>query len=239
MPLERLHMTTLEVFDSRDAEAVAVMHSHIAPFIPTATDFPYTMWHETQEPTRHSISTGTASELDASQTSTLETIRALPPLSQSRKRARLVKPMLSYDATAVALTFLPAATEDADAYTYHHLRRDMWELLSTTSTTNTTASAAGKDILGAVEVKSRYVVPSAHLTIARNINRWDVKDGESHHEEVDTGKIARFVAALDEINEWLAQNPIAWVIGEEQGLECHTGTSWFGGGECMRLGRSI
>ncbi|KAI1331796.1 RNA ligase/cyclic nucleotide phosphodiesterase [Xylariaceae sp. FL0255] len=58
-------------------------------------------------------------------------------------RARLVKPMISYDLSAFAVSFLPAAGEvtlspaptapdnakvlkQGDDYTYHHLRRDMW-----------------------------------------------------------------------------------------------------------------
>lgn len=66
-------------------------------------------------------------------------------------RARLIKPMIGYDASALALSFVPAAgepsalgrTKDDDAYTYHHLRRDLFSRC--------------KDIRVAVD--SRYVVP--------------------------------------------------------------------------------
>ncbi|KAJ5084221.1 Ribosomal protein L44e [Penicillium alfredii] len=65
-------------------------------------------------------------------------------------RARLVKPIVSYDASAIALTFVPAAEEN-DAYTYHHLRSDLYN----------TVARTGCPII------SRYTVPSAHITIAR------------------------------------------------------------------------
>ena len=46
-------------------------------------------------------------------------------------RARLVKPMISFDAQALALSFLPAAGEagrslEEDKYSYHQLRRDLY-----------------------------------------------------------------------------------------------------------------
>ena len=130
-------------------------------------------------------------------------------------RARLVKPMLSYDAAAIALSFLPAAGEglpearaaDADdAYTYHHLRRDLY----------------GRCEAAGVEVASRYVVPSSHLTIARFVSQGDVagKDGGG----IERGKVQGLVGALEEINVelrseywgedgWIGGG--SWVVGEE------------------------
>ena len=66
-------------------------------------------------------------------------------------RARLIKPMIGFDASALALTFVPAAGEPSasgrttkdDKYTYHHLRRDLYSLCQK----------------GEVTVDSRYVVP--------------------------------------------------------------------------------
>lgn len=66
-------------------------------------------------------------------------------------RARLIKPMIGFDASALALSFVPAAGEPSalqrtvqdDSYTYHHLRRDLFGL----------CQDAG------MEVESRYVVP--------------------------------------------------------------------------------
>lgn len=153
-------------------------------------------------------------------------------------RARLVKPMLSYDAAAIALSFLPAAGEglpeekaaNADAYTYHHLRRDMYGL----------CRSAG------VEVASRYVVPSSHLTIARFVTQKDIssKDGNA----VDRGKIEGLVKTLEEINgelraEYWSEDSLtsegSWTVGEEKGLDYRKGTLWYGGGHSHHEGKGF
>lgn len=160
-------------------------------------------------------------------------------------RARLVKPLLSYDSQALALSFLPAAGEPGlkgrpsadsvadtessqDAFTYHHLRRELF------------AQATG----AGVKVGSRYVVPSAHLTIARFIVREPDFD------------LQRFVEVIEGVNQWLVDEywpkgedgeecEVAdrikaggeWVVGEEKGLEVRRGTLWYGsGGETVLLG---
>ena len=158
-------------------------------------------------------------------------------------RARLVKPLLSYDSQALALSFLPAAGEprgtvsssslsdpeskvpDSDAYTYHHLRRDLFAQ----------ATRAG------VKVGSRYVVPSAHLTIARFVKRQDFD-------------VERFVKVIEGVNEWLInefwpqgnggkggiKQGGEWVVGDEKGLEVRKGTLWYGGGgETVTLGEGF
>lgn len=153
-------------------------------------------------------------------------------------RARLVKPMLSYDAAAIALSFLPASAErlpeeeatNADTYTYHHLRRDMYGL----------CKSAG------VEVASRYVVPSSHLTIARFVTQKDIskKNGNG----VDRGKIEDFVGKLEEINAelrskyWSEGSLISegsWTVGEEKGLVYRKGTLWYGGGRSHHEGKGF
>lgn len=153
-------------------------------------------------------------------------------------RARLVKPMLSYDAAAIALSFLPAAGEglpeekaaNADAYTYHHLRRDMHGL----------CESAG------VEVASRYVVPSSHLTIARFVTQQDIssKDGNG----VDYRKVEMLVRKLEEINAdlqsqfWSEDGTTgegSWTVGEEKGLDYRRGTLWYGGGYSHHVGRGF
>ena len=145
-------------------------------------------------------------------------------------RARLVKPMLSYDAAAIALSFLPAAGEgvpeaeaaDADTYTYHHLRRDLYGL----------CESAG------VQVASRYVVPSSHLTIARFVTQEDIT-GKGGNGVVERGKVEGLVGKLEEINKelrskywsqdgWIGEG--SWVVGEEKGLVNRRGTLWYGGG---------
>ena len=153
-------------------------------------------------------------------------------------RARLVKPMLSYDAAAIALSFLPASGEglpnakaaDADTYTYHHLRRDMYGL----------CKSAG------VEVASRYVVPSSHLTIARFVTQNDIssKDGSS----IDRGKVQGIVGRLEEINvelrsKYWSEDSLtsegSWIVGEEKGLDYRRGTLWYGGGHSHYVGKGF
>ena len=153
-------------------------------------------------------------------------------------RARLVKPMLSYDAAAIALSFLPAAGEglpdekaaDADAYTYHHLRRDMYDL----------CKSAG------VEVASRYVVPSSHLTIARFITQKDISSKIGNG--VDHEKIEGLVRELEEINtelraKYWSEDSVtsegSWTVGEEKGLVNRKGALWYGGGHSHHEGRGF
>ena len=149
-------------------------------------------------------------------------------------RARLVKPMISYDAAAIALSFLPAAGDSStmnhepnnDRYTYHHLRRDVYALSESTG----------------VQVASRYIVPSSHLTIARFVTQKDfAKDAE---EGSDPEKVVKLVRKLEEINAelesqyWLKSAGI-WTVGEQKGLDCRKGTLWYGGGQTKHLGRGF
>jgi hypothetical protein len=156
-------------------------------------------------------------------------------------RARLIKPQIGFDSSALALGFLPAAGEalandrcaEDDAYTYHHLRRDLWNL----------CDAAG------VEVGSRYVVPSAHLTIGRFITHEGFQKGGSE-DVVDAEKVRVLVRVIEETNQWLKETywpkedgSIAeggeWIVGEGKGLDCRFGTLWYGGGTTLRLGRGF
>ncbi len=162
-----------------------------------------------------------------------ETIPEITDLTYSH-RARLVKPMISYDAAAIALSFLPAAGDLStmnhetknDAYTYHHLRRDVYALSKSTG----------------VEVASRYVVPSSHLTIARFVTQKDfAKDAE---EGLDPEKVVKLVRKVEEINaelesqQWPKSAGI-WTVGEQKGLDCRKGTVWYGGGQTEHLGRGF
>jgi hypothetical protein len=149
-------------------------------------------------------------------------------------RARLVKPTLSYDGAAVALSFLPAAgeglpssgrSEKDDDFTYHHLRRDLFNI----------AKATG------VSIDSRYVVPSSHITLGRFLVQGD-------HDTPD--KMTRFLALIKEINRWLddefypkegvERNENAeWIVGQEKGLDLRKGSLWYGGGSTARLGKGF
>lgn len=220
MPLSSLHMTTLELTHSRTPSEISSLMAKAAPLVPTLSNLPHSLAHN------------------------LSTPLGVHPTSV--KRARLVKPALTYDAAALAITLLPADESAEDSYTYHHLRRDLWEILSETSTLNSTNPRDGT-----VPVASRYVVPSAHLTIARFVTRWDVVgDIGSGNVGVDVGgmvdaeKMSSFATAVDGINAWLekdywGKSSVDWVVGEEKGLEFHAGASWFGGGVAVENGKGI
>ncbi|KIH86714.1 hypothetical protein SPBR_08552 [Sporothrix brasiliensis 5110] len=239
MPTNRQHMTALEITHSKTpAEAFAVV-----------------------DKMAKSMTQATADDGSLTAESGIASIVNYP----YAHRARLVKPMLSYDLSAVALSFVPAAGEpraspapippaqntavDAvgDAYTYHHLRRDLFDR----------AQATG------VEVASRYVVPSAHITLGRFIGQDDHATPEARQAWVDT---------LDEINAWLEKevwdkvwelsetdSDIAgvsgyrkpdlppphrrlvgeWVVGQERGLDARTGALWYGGGRSVMVGQGF
>jgi vesicle-fusing ATPase len=155
-------------------------------------------------------------------------------------RARLIKPLIGYDASALALSFVPAAGEDLrggrsdkdDQFTYHHLRRDLYELCKNTG----------------VQVDSRYVVPSSHLTIGRFI---DPKDFADDNGSPDPQKMKAFIDKVEQINSWLEQEfwpehnqgkiPAGgeFNLGEETGLNCRKGTLWYGGGESIHRGKGF
>lgn len=126
-------------------------------------------------------------------------------------RSRLVKPMISYDLSAFALSFEPAEDE---AYTYHHVRRDVFDLVK----------AAG------IEVGSRYQVPSAHITLGRYL-------GDADHDTPE--KRANWVHKIDEINAWLEKETIEWAVGQERGLDARAGALWYGGGRTILLGEGF
>jgi hypothetical protein len=155
-------------------------------------------------------------------------------------RSRLVKPMVSYDLSAFAVSFLPAAGEpvtsppitapemaeditQGDEYTYHHLRRDVFDKVQ----------EAG------IVIGSRYQVPSAHITLGRYLT----------HADHDTPEKRRaWVEAIDEINTWL-ENEVwdkadaefvgEWLVGQERGLDARNGPLWYGGGRTIMLGEGF
>ncbi|CAN9474711.1 unnamed protein product [Alternaria alternata] len=110
-------------------------------------------------------------------------------------RTRLIKPLIGYDASAIALSFVPAASEglhsgrtpEDDKFTYHHLRRDLFSM----------CRDAG------LQVESRYVVPSSHLTIGRFIHTKDFEDGTG---SPDAQKTKALIDKIEEINAWLEKS---------------------------------
>jgi hypothetical protein len=191
MPLTKLHLTALEITHSLTSPQIKSILSNLGPeAIEKMTDYTFS------------------------------------------NRARLIKPMLSYDGAAVALSFLPAAGEnlssiessseagkggrskDDDNFTYHHLRRDLFNI----------AKATG------VSIDSRYVVPSSHITIARFLTQEDHDSPE---------KMNVFVEKIEVLNKGLEAEEVEWVVGSEKGLDCREGTLWYGGGETVRIGRGF
>ncbi|ROV92358.1 hypothetical protein VMCG_09125 [Cytospora schulzeri] len=197
-------------------------------------------------------STRTPSEI----TPLVEQLRpALPALTSYTftHRSRLVKPMLSYDLAAIAVSFLPAAGEPVtspppsstaasisqannsnsnntaathevnDSYSYHHLRRDAFDMVK----------AAG------VEVASRYVVPSAHITLGRYLGQEDHATPEMRE---------RWTRTIDEVNAWLegqvwdvADGAFVgeWIVGQEKGIDARDGCLWYGGGRTVMMGEGF
>ncbi|TVY29626.1 hypothetical protein LHYA1_G001029 [Lachnellula hyalina] len=161
------------------------------------------------------------------------TIEAMTDYPYSH-RARLIKPMISYDGAALALSFLPAAgetlpsgerTKEDDAFTYHHLRRDLFNLAKSTG----------------VSVDSRYVVPSSHITLGRFLTQADHDSPE---------KMREWIKKIEDLNQWLENEwwpkegekrdgAKEWVVGMEKGLDCRQGTLWYGDGETVRLGKGF
>ncbi|RYO98968.1 hypothetical protein DL764_006943 [Monosporascus ibericus] len=198
MPSYCMHITTLELAYSRTGEEIDAIKTLLAPAIPSAAHYTY------------------------------------------RHRTRLVKPMISYDLSAFALSFLPASGEpelspapiapdtaevlkQGDQYTYHHLRRDLWNL----------SQKAG------MTVDSRYIVPSAHITLGRYL---------THDDHATPEQRKKWIDAIDDINKWLETeiwgNPCAnfvgeWVVGQEKGLDVRVGTLWYGGGRTVLAGEGF
>ncbi|KAI1362703.1 RNA ligase/cyclic nucleotide phosphodiesterase [Xylaria arbuscula] len=185
MPPHRMHITTLELAFCRTSQEIDDLKETVKPIIPSVASYTY------------------------------------------QHRARLVKPMISYDLSAFAVSFLPAAgetevspapippdnavvLEKGDSYSYHHLRRDMWNQ----------AKAAG------VTIESRYIVPSAHITLGRYL---------SHDDHATPEQRKKWVDAIDNINEWLerevwecANSEVIgeWIVGQEKGLDIRVGNLW-------------
>jgi hypothetical protein len=198
MPINNLHITALEITHSLTSpETHSIINSLDSPTIEAMTNYPYS------------------------------------------HRARLIKPMISYDGAAIALSFLPAAgeslpspssenrerTREDDTFTYHHLRRDLFNLAKSTG----------------VSIDSRYVVPSSHITVGRFLTQADHDSPE---------KMQAWIKKIEDLNQWLEDEwwpkegtgrdeAKEWLVGMEKGLDFRQGTLWYGGGETVRLGKGF
>lgn len=138
-------------------------------------------------------------------------------------RSRLVRPVVSYDASAMALSFVPAAGDDK--YTYHHVRRDLFGRVADTG----------------IQVVPRYVVPSAHVTIARFITQdgFLLDHAGPDGSGIDRERLKAIVDKIEDINRRLQErywdgsvsSQGEWLVGEETGLELCGGASWYGKGD--------
>jgi len=155
--------------------------------------------------------------------------------------------MLTYDAAAVALSILPAADQPGDEYTYHHLRSSLWDLSSITSELNRQKTSV--DETRGVEINTRYIVPSAHLTIARFVTAKDTTVDGMEEGSVDGEKMREWVEVIEQVNDWLErehwgagvteEEVMQWVIGEGTGLDFRSGACWYGGGESVAVGEGF
>ncbi|KAK0352198.1 hypothetical protein LTR59_011252 [Friedmanniomyces endolithicus] len=226
------------VFWARPPEKVksliAEVQRRLVSVVPNLWIMPPENLHMTALEVVHSL---TNPEIDALVARTMPSASEITDYTLQH-RARLVKPMLSYDAQALALSFLPAADEPTghdsastiDSYTYHHLRRDL----------HAKASATG------VKVASRYVIPSAHLTIGRFIGKSDFETTEG---DLDHAKVEQLIETIESINGWLQEHYWPeeeegreggeWLIGEGKGLDFRKGALWYGGGETVVLGKGF
>lgn len=153
-----------------------------------------------------------------------------------RHRIRLTKPMVSYDASAMALSFVPAAGEgsssiSSDQYTYHHLRREVYD----------------RTVAAGVKPVSRYIVPSAHLTIARFITQDGFVDDSG---QVDRTRVRVLIEKIEELNArleaeyWPKEDGSIkvggeWILGQEKGVDFRKGRLWYGGGENVLVGKAF
>ncbi|KAL1982356.1 hypothetical protein VTN96DRAFT_1387 [Rasamsonia emersonii] len=153
-----------------------------------------------------------------------------------RHRIRLIKPMIGYDASAMALSFVPAAGEgrnsvSSDQYTYHHLRREVYD----------------RTVAAGVKPVSRYIVPSAHLTIARFITQDGFVDDSGR---VDHTRVRALIEKIEELNArleaeyWPKEDGSIkvggeWIIGQEKGVDFRKGRLWYGGGENVLVGKAF
>lgn len=153
-------------------------------------------------------------------------------------RARLGCPIVSYDASALALSFVPI-TEDPESacagaknssYTYHHLRSDLYDMVTRSG----------------CQIGARYNFPSAHLTIAR----FTVPVGGNSSETLESlcERAGKLVEKIEDINLKLTSNHWKrfghpsrgeWIVGQERGLQLNRDRSWYGAGNVVLIGEGF
>ncbi|GLI80289.1 hypothetical protein PoHVEF18_008642 [Penicillium ochrochloron] len=155
-------------------------------------------------------------------------------------RARLVRPIVSYDASALALSFVPAVEDrdhgvdgkSNDSYSYQHLRSDLYDIVT----------EAG------CQLEARYTVPSAHVTIARFVRPVGWSKKKIEESSIFHKRARELVTTIEDINQELRSDHWKrfgdpsrgeWVVGQEKGLELMKGRSWYGKGESVIVGKGF
>ncbi|PYI17323.1 hypothetical protein BO99DRAFT_404344 [Aspergillus violaceofuscus CBS 115571] len=143
---------------------------------------------------------------------------------EQRHIARLVKPKLLFDKLGVAISFVPAADDNAGPYTYHHLRNQL----------HTMALQSG------VSIDTCYTAPIAHVTLGRFVGTAFFQGGEAgigddpgKLEEQERRATERWVDLITEINEDLEREclgQVVWEVGQRTALEVQLGYIKFGRG---------
>ncbi|KAE8395617.1 RNA ligase/cyclic nucleotide phosphodiesterase [Aspergillus alliaceus] len=138
-------------------------------------------------------------------------------------RTRLIKPIVSFDSVAIALSFVPTAGKASDArqstaedvYSYHHLCQDIFDIVQ----------AAGTPLA----------------------SRWLSQEGTGLGKSaVDPVKTKQLTDKIEDINQklqaeyWPNQNEVnghgEWLVGQEKGLVIRRGRLWYSGGEDVQVG---
>lgn len=100
-----------------------------------------------------------------------------------------------------------------------------------------------------IPIASRYIVPSAHLTIARFVTQDGfVEPAAVGEEHLNPSKVKELIDKIEEINQklqdedWPSENGTIkaggeWLIGQEKGLAIRRGHLWYGGGNDVQLGK--
>ncbi|OOQ86214.1 60S ribosomal protein L42 [Penicillium brasilianum] len=216
-------------------DLIAFVQSELKDAAPSLWTMPPDNLHTTVLEVAHSLTENQIEELVQTLKSSKNVTEADISGYPLNHRTRLLRPMVSFDSAALALSFVPAAGEGSagvsedhdDQYTYHHLRRDIFDLVRQTE----------------LPVASRYIVPSTHVTIARFIGHdgFFINQGEGG-EVIDPSRVKVLIDKIDRINEILASQywPQAdgsypkegeWVVGQDQQLVIRRGRLWYGGGQ--------
>ncbi|KAJ5178263.1 RNA ligase/cyclic nucleotide phosphodiesterase [Penicillium coprophilum] len=214
-------------------DLISFIQNELKPIFPSLWLMPPENLHITVLEAAHSLTEEQIEDLVQTLLSSKDVTPADIAAYPRSHATRLIKPMVSFDSAALALSFVPAAGEclgaepssNNEQYTYHHLRQDVFDMVRQAK----------------VPVASRYIFPSAHLTIARFISHDGFTfKGSDGTETVDHLRVKLLIDKIGEINQrleneyWPKKGAIReggeWTVGQE-GLIIRRGRVWYGDGE--------